>query len=295
MYSNAMTQFGAVLTAMVTPFTAEGQVDYATAEKLADYLVTHGSDGLVIAGTTGESPTLTWAEEFELFRVVQKVAQGRAKIIAGTGSNSTHEAVQATQKAALLGLDGTLQVCPYYNKPSQEGLYQHFRAIAQASDLPVILYNIPGRTGVNLNPETVARLAEVPGIVAIKEASGTVDQTMAIRRLVGDQLAIYSGDDALTLPKLALGAVGVVSVASHLVGPQIQQMIRAFHRGDAATAQQIHYTYYDLFKALFLAPNPSPLKACLALQGWPSMHLRLPLVPISTDLEQQLQTIVSTL
>jgi len=185
--------FGRVLTAMVTPFTDEGELNYDEAARLADYLATHGSDGLVVCGTTGESPTLTWQEEYELFRVVRDAVAGRAKVIAGTGSNSTREAIEATKKAAQLGLDGSLQVVPYYNKPTQAGLYEHFKAIAQASDLPILLYNIPSRTGASLQPETVAKLAELETVVAIKEASGMMDVASEIRRLTPSRFAIYSG------------------------------------------------------------------------------------------------------
>uniref|UniRef100_A0ACD5GQV0 4-hydroxy-tetrahydrodipicolinate synthase n=1 Tax=Desertifilum tharense IPPAS B-1220 TaxID=1781255 RepID=A0ACD5GQV0_9CYAN len=217
--SASVSDFGRVLTAMVTPFREDGAVNYEVAEKLASQLADRGSDALVVCGTTGESPTLTWEEEYQLFQVVQKAVAGRAKVIAGTGSNSTTEAIAATQKAHKLQLDGSLQVVPYYNKPPQEGLYQHFAAIAKATpDLPIILYNIPGRTGQNLQPETVARLAEIPNIVGIKEASGSLDQVSQVRRITPSDFAIYSGDDSLTLPLLAVGGQGVVSVASHLVG-----------------------------------------------------------------------------
>ncbi|EDZ94564.1 dihydrodipicolinate synthase, partial [Limnospira maxima CS-328] len=216
---------------MVTPFWEDGSINYAEAERLAAHLAANGSDTLVVCGTTGESPTLTWDEEHELFKVVQQAVAGKAKVIAGTGSNSTQEAIAATQKAAKLGVDGSLQVVPYYNKPPQEGLYQHFLAIASAcADLPIVLYNIPGRTGQNLQPETVARLASVPNIVAIKEASGSLDQASQIRQLTPKEFQIYSGDDSLTLPLLAVGGTGVVSVASHLVGKQIQDMIQMLKR-----------------------------------------------------------------
>ncbi|HEY9734869.1 MAG TPA: 4-hydroxy-tetrahydrodipicolinate synthase [Trichocoleus sp.] len=291
-----MVYFGRVLTAMVTPFTNEGAVDYAVAEKLAVHLVDHGSDALVVCGTTGESPTLSWDEEYQLFKTVQQAVSGRAKIIAGTGSNSTHEAIEATRKASQLGLDGTLQVVPYYNKPPQEGLYQHFRAIAQAvPDLPVMLYNIPGRTGQNMAVETVVRLADIPNIVAIKEASGSLDQASQIRRETPADFAIYSGDDSLTLPLLSVGASGVVSVASHLVGDQIQQMIRAFELGDTKTATQIHLQLTPLFKALFLTTNPIPLKAALALKGWQVGTVRLPLCAPSDDVKQALEQVLREL
>jgi 4-hydroxy-tetrahydrodipicolinate synthase len=278
---------------MITPFNADGDVDYATAEKLAAHLIDNGSDGLVVCGTTGESPALTWDEEYELFRVVQGAVAGKAKVIAGTGSNSTREAISATRKAAKLGLDGSLQVVPYYNKPPQEGLYQHFKAIAEsAPDLPIMLYNIPGRTGQNLQVETISRLAEISNIVAIKEASGNFDHASEIRRTTPIEFSIYSGDDSLTLPLLAVGAIGVVSVASHLVGPQLQQMVQAFASGQVQTAIQIHLQLFPLFKALFLTTNPIPVKAALKLQGWQVGDPRLPLVDIPVDLSTKLKSVM---
>lgn len=291
-----MTTFGRVITAMITPFNEQGGVDYAVAEKLAGYLVDQGTDALVICGTTGESPTLSWEEEYELFQVVQRAVAGKAKVIAGTGSNSTHEAIAATQKADKLGLDGTLQVVPYYNKPPQSGLYQHFRAIAEASaDLPMILYNIPGRTGQNLAPETIARLAEIPNIVAVKEASGNLDQVSQIRRLTPPEFSIYSGDDSLTLPMLSVGGVGVVSVASHLVGRSLQQMIQAFEQGQVQKATQIHIQLFPLFKTLFITTNPIPVKAALRLQGWQVGQTRLPLDDSSTVFEPALRSAMADL
>lgn len=289
-----MVDFGRVMTAMITPFTPEGEVDYATAERLAIHLVEKGTDTLVVCGTTGESPTLTWNEEYELFRVLQKAIAGNARIIAGTGSNSTKEAIEATQKASRLGLDGSLQVVPYYNKPPQEGLYQHFRAIAEAvPELPLVLYNIPGRTGQNLTPETVARLADVDNIVAIKEASGSLDQVSQVRRLTPPEFRIYSGDDSLTLPMLAVGASGVVSVASHLVGQQIQHMIRAFEAGQPQEAIAVHLELLPLFKVLFITTNPIPVKAALELQGWAVGKPRLPLSEATPDVIQQLKAVMS--
>ncbi|GAB4461403.1 MAG: 4-hydroxy-tetrahydrodipicolinate synthase [Elainellaceae cyanobacterium] len=273
-----MTMFGRVITAMVTPFTSDDEVDYAAAEALTDYLITHGSDGLVVCGTTGESPTLSWDEEYQLFQVVQKAAAGRAKILAGTGSNSTKEAIAATQKAEKLGLDGSLQVVPYYNKPPQEGLYQHFRAIARACpDLAIMLYNIPGRTGQNLSAETIIRLSELPNVVAVKEASGNLDQVSQIRRSTPMSFGIYAGDDSLTLPMLSVGGQGVVSVASHLVGLNLQEMIQAYEQGQVQRATQIHLHLFPLFKALFVTTNPIPIKVALRLQGWNMGSARLPL------------------
>lgn len=287
---------GRVLTAMVTPFDSEGKVNYAIAEKLAVHLVNHGSDGLVICGTTGESPTLTWQEEYELFQAIKSAVGDRGKVIAGTGSNSTEEAIKATKEAYKLGLDGTLQVVPYYNKPPQEGLYEHFKAIAKACpDLPMMLYNIPGRTGQNMTPETIAQLAEIDNIVAVKEASGDLEQACKIRCLTPPSFAIYSGDDFLTLPLLTCGGVGVVSVASHLVGEQIQRMIGAFDVGKTALAVDINLQLFPLFKGLFCATNPIPIKAALNLQGWQVGGLRSPLCSLSATLQPQLEAILRDL
>lgn len=281
---------------MVTPFASDGSVSYEMAEKLAVHLVEHGSDALVVCGTTGESPTLTWEEEFRLFQVVHGAVSGKAKVIAGTGSNSTQEAIEATQKAAALGLDGTLQVVPYYNKPPQEGLYEHFRAIAVACpELPIMLYNIPGRTGCNLAAETVIRLAELPNIVAIKEASGSLDQASHIRAMTPPDFALYSGDDSLTLPLLAIGGRGVVSVASHLVGDRLQAMIRAFELGQVSTATQIHLDLLPLFKGLFAMTNPIPVKAALELQGWAVGTVRPPLCPVTEAVKSQLAEVLKDL
>nr|WP_277874469.1 MULTISPECIES: 4-hydroxy-tetrahydrodipicolinate synthase [unclassified Leptolyngbya] len=284
------------MTAMITPFNEDGSMNYVVAEKLAAHLVDQGTDTLVVCGTTGESPTLSWDEEYELFGVVQKAVAGKAKVIAGTGSNSTEEAIDATQKAAKLGLDGSLQVVPYYNKPPQEGLYRHFRAIAEASpDFPIMLYNIPGRTGQNMTPDTVVRLAEVPNIVAIKEASGNLDQVGFIRHSTSPDFKIYSGDDSLTLPMLAVGATGVVSVASHLVGNDIQSMVQSFEKGDVQAAEQTHRKLLPLFKALFVTANPIPVKLALVLQGWQVGQTRLPLYDALGPVEATLRPVMEEL
>ncbi len=284
-----MVNFGRVLTAMITPFNPDGSVNYEEAEKLSIWLTENGTDSLVICGTTGESPSLTWEEEYQLFQVVQKSVAGKAKVIVGTGSNSTTEAIAATQKAAKLGLDGSLQVVPYYNKPPQSGLYQHFQAIAQATpELPIMVYNIPGRTGKNLEPETVARLAEIPNIVAIKEASGNLDQASQIRQLTPPEFKIYSGDDSLTLPLMAIGGSGVVSVASHLVGKQLQEMILAFETGKVQGATEIHLQLFSLFKVLFATTNPIPVKAALNLLGWKVGTTRPPLCDPPTEVCEKL-------
>ncbi|NEQ97949.1 MAG: 4-hydroxy-tetrahydrodipicolinate synthase [Cyanothece sp. SIO2G6] len=291
-----MSHFGRVLTAMITPFSPDGRVNYEVAESLAIHLVNHGTDTLVLCGTTGESPTLTWDEEYELFKVIQAAVGDKAKIMAGTGSNSTREAIEATEKANGLGLDGTLQVVPYYNKPPQEGLYQHFQAIAQACPgLPMLLYNVPGRTSRNLEPETVARLSEQPNIVGIKEASGSLDQASHIRQLTDLMFSIYSGDDSLTLPLLSIGAEGVVSVASHLVGDHLQEMIQVYDQGRVKDATALHLKLFQLFKVLFMVPNPIPIKAALRLQGWDVGMTRLPLVEDDPEMSARLQSIMKTL
>ncbi len=280
---------------MLTPFDREGKVNYTVAAKLADHLADNGTDTIVVCGTTGESPTLSWDEEFELFKVVKTTVAGKAKVMAGTGSNSTREAIIATQKAAALGLDGSLQVVPYYNKPPQEGLYAHFKAIAEASDMPIMLYNIPGRTSQNLLPETVAKLATVPNIVAIKEASGNLDQVSQVRRSTPEDFAIYSGDDSLTLPILAVGGYGVVSVASHLVGNEIQQMIQAFHQGQVKKASEIHLKLLPLGKALFMTTNPILLKAAMGLAGWDVGECRAPLCPAPNEMIDVLRSTLAEL
>ncbi|MBM5825354.1 MAG: 4-hydroxy-tetrahydrodipicolinate synthase [Cyanobacteria bacterium M_surface_10_m2_119] len=281
---------------MVTPFSGDGAVDLDLAARLADHLVAQGSDGLVLCGTTGESPTLSWAEEHELFVAVKGAVGGRARLIAGSGSNCTAEAIEATREAAALGADGALVVVPYYNKPPQEGLEAHFRAIASAApELPLMLYNIPGRTGTSLAPETTARLLDCPNVVSFKAASGTTEEVSALRALCGERLAIYSGDDALTLPMLAVGAVGVVSVASHVAGPQISAMIRAFLAGELATALARHEQLLPLCKALFATTNPIPVKAALEMTGWPVGAPRLPLLPASDTVKQRLSETLAAL
>ena len=288
--------FGRVITAMITPFSADGSVDLPMAAKLASHLVDHGSDGLVICGTTGESPTLSWDEQHQLFSAVKASVGDRAKVLAGTGSNCTAEAVEAIGEAAALGADGALVVVPYYNKPPQEGLEAHFRAVAQAApQTPLMLYNIPGRTGCSLNPETAARLMDLPNVVSFKAASGTTEEVSALRAVCGERLAIYSGDDALTLPMMAVGAVGVVSVASHVAGDQIQRMVQAFLAGDFRAALAEHEQLLPLCKALFCTTNPIPVKAALELSGWSVGAPRLPLVSASSDVRDRLTSVLAAL
>jgi len=281
---------------MVTPFSADGALDLPLVARLAAHLVNQGSDGLVVCGTTGESPTLSWAEQHALFATVKGALAGRAKLIAGSGSNCTAEAVEATREAAALGADGALVVVPYYNKPPQEGLEAHFRAVAAAApELPLMLYNIPGRTGTSLEAATVARLLDCPNVLSFKAASGSTEEVSALRASCGDRLAIYCGDDALTLPMLAVGAVGVVSVASHLAGPQISALIRAFFEGDQARARALHEQLLPLCKALFCTTNPIPVKAALELCGWPVGAPRLPLLSANAAVRQRLSETLAAL
>ncbi|HGY5533356.1 MAG: 4-hydroxy-tetrahydrodipicolinate synthase [Prochlorococcus sp.] len=290
------TPFGRLLTAMVTPFGGDGRVDLALAGRLARHLVDEGSDGLVVSGTTGESPTLSWQEQHQLFEAVRQAVGPGVKILAGTGSNSTAEAVEATSQAAIAGADGALVVVPYYNKPPQEGLEAHFRAIAQAApELPLMLYNIPGRTGCALAPATVARLMESPNVVSFKAASGTTDEVTQLRLQCGSRLAVYSGDDGLLLPMLSVGAVGVVSVASHLVGRRLKAMIDAYLSGQVAVALGYHEQLQPLFKALFATTNPIPVKAALELSGWPVGPPRLPLLPLDSTMRDSLSKILNAL
>ena len=291
-----MLDLGRVLTAMVTPFKADLSVDYKKAEELAKYLVENGSDGLVIHGTTGESPTLTHEEEYELYRVVKKAVSGKAKVVAGTGSNSTATTIKSTKEAEKIGVDAAMIVVPYYNKPSQEGLYQHYKAAAQSTKLPIIIYNIPGRTGINMLPATVARLAkDFKNIIGLKDAAGNPEQTKATRELVPNDFTIWSGDDGLTLPMLKVGAVGIISVASHLVGREIAQMVSAFHSGEVKKAEEIHNRLMPIFKVLFITANPTPVKAALEMVGKPAGKLRLPLIEANDSEKEQIREVLKGL
>jgi 4-hydroxy-tetrahydrodipicolinate synthase len=279
-----MTDFGKLITAMVTPFKADLSVDYEMAARVANYLADNGSASLVVHGTTGESPTLTHEEEYELYRVVKKAVGGRCRIIAGTGSNSTATTIRSSQEAEKIGVDGLLVVVPYYNKPSQEGMYQHFKAVAQKTKLPIIIYNIPGRCVVNMLPETVARLAkDFPNIVGLKDSAANVEQTKKTVELVPPGFTIWSGDDSLALPMMKVGAVGVISVASHIAGKEIAAMVAAFHAGDIKKAEAVHDRLMPLFNVLFITANPTPVKAALAMIGLPVGIPRLPLIEATDD------------
>jgi len=270
--------FGRLLTAMITPFGPDGAVDHGRVWELAHHLVDTGSDGLVVAGTTGESPTLSDDEKAALFRAVVEAVKGRARVIAGTGTYDTAHSVELTRRAAAAGCDGILAVTPYYNRPSQDGMVAHFEAIAGAAGLPVILYNVPGRTGTRIEVATLARLAENPQIVAVKDAVGELAFTTATVGAVGEAMAVYSGDDVNTLPIMAVGGVGVVSVAAHLAGRQVERMVEAAAAGQLDEARRLHLALAPLCRALFLESNPMPVKAVMDELWAPVGDPRLPLV-----------------
>jgi 4-hydroxy-tetrahydrodipicolinate synthase len=287
-----MMNFGQVLTAMVTPFDQNGEMDFNATRTLVNYLIANGSDGLVISGTTGESPTLTTEEKVELFKFVVEVVDGRVPVIAGTGSNNTRASINLTKQAKEAGVDGIMLVTPYYNKPSQEGLFQHFKAIADSTSLPVILYNIPGRSVVNMSVETIVRLSTIDNIVAVKEASGNLDAMAEIINQTPSDFTLYSGDDGLTLPVLAIGGAGIISVASHIIGNEMQEMINSFKNGNVQEAASSHRNLLPIMRALFTAPSPSPVKAALNLNGIQVGGVRLPLVPLSEEETRALQRIL---
>ncbi len=275
-----MATFGRVLTAMVTPFDDAGRVDYAQARKLAAALTESGTDGLVVTGTTGESPTLTPEEKLRLYAEVRSAVSGRASVIAGTCNYNTAESIELSLEAQKAGVDGILGTVPYYNKPPQEGLYQHFRAIAEAVPLPMILYNVPTRTVTNMLPDTTIRLSEIENIVGVKEASGNFEGIAKIVQNSRPGFLVWSGDDSSTLPILSVGGYGIVSVAAHLIGKQIQRMIGSFLAGDVAAAAALHREMLPMVNALFVVTNPIPLKYALNKIGFRVGKPRLPLVEI---------------
>jgi len=267
-------------TAIVTPFK-NGGLDEAALERLIKLQIRGGVDGIVPVGTTGESPTVDYAEHIKIIALSVKFAAGKVKVLAGTGGNSTSEAIYLTQEAEKAGADGSLQVAPYYNKPTQEGLYQHFKAIAKTTKLPIVLYSIPGRCGIEIGVETVKRLArEFKTIVGIKEAGGSCDRVSQLRAAIGPKFTILSGDDSLTLPFMSVGAQGVISVASNVIPREVSQMVKLFTSGKAAAALKLHERYYPLFKDLFIETNPTPVKAALAMMKVIEEESRLPLVPM---------------
>ena len=284
---------GEVITAMVTPFDNEGQVDYDAVENLAEHLINSGSDAILVTATTGETPTLTHEEELEILSTVKRVAKNRIKVIMGAGSNSTETAVEIAKLAEKEGADAILSVVPYYNKPSQAGMIEHFSQVARATKLPIIMYNIPSRTGVNMLPETVKELAEkFNNIVGIKQSFPDMDMISELKLKCPKDFVIYSGDDSLTLPMLVLGAHGVVSVASHVYGKDIKSMIRNFKTGDITAAQNMHLKLYPIFKKIFMAPNPVPIKAVLDKMGLIKDYVRRPLVELNEKEKKELFSVV---
>ncbi|MHB1628572.1 MAG: 4-hydroxy-tetrahydrodipicolinate synthase [Bacilli bacterium] len=281
--------FGHLLTAMVTPFDSSLQLDLARLPRLIDHLIAAGTTGLVVCGTTGESSTLSHREKLLLIEETARLCAGRIPVIAGTGTSDTAATVEFTREAEQLLVDGFLVVAPYYNKPSQEGLYQHFSAVADAVQKPVIVYNIPGRTAVNIQPETLCRMAQSSQIVGVKESSGDFTQ---ISRMIGEtpeDFLVYSGDDKHTLPMLALGAAGVVSVAAHVVGDHITGMLQAFFEGDLAAARRMHHRLMPLFEGLFKTSNPVLTKVALDMLGVPVGEVRLPLAPATSEERRELR------
>ena len=282
--------FAGTYTALVTPFR-HGQVDYDGFRQLIEAQIAGGVDGIVPVGTTGESPTLSHDEHRDVIKAAVEFAAGRIKVVGGTGSNATDEAIALTQDAEKAGADGALIVAPYYNKPTPEGLYRHFRAIAEATKLPIILYSIPGRCGVEIGVPVVARLAQdCPNIVAIKEAGGTVERVSQLRQAVPETFELISGDDSLTLPFISVGAVGVISVASNVAPAQVSELVRAARDGQMTRAEQLHRRLYPLFKNLFVESNPAPAKYALSLMTGLSPELRLPLVEMSGENRQLIRT-----
>jgi 4-hydroxy-tetrahydrodipicolinate synthase len=273
--------FTGTYTAIVTPFRG-GQLDEAALERLIKFQIKGGVDGIVPVGTTGESPTVNCEEHLKIIALSVKFAAGKIKVLAGTGANSTSEAIYLTQEAEKLGADGSLQVAPYYNKPTQEGLFQHFKAISKATKLPIVLYSIPGRCGIEIGVDTVKRLAhDCKNIIGIKEAGGSCDRVSQLRAALGSKFEILSGDDSLTVPFMSVGADGVISVASNVAPKEVSQMVKAMARGDARKALALHQRFYPLFKDLFIETNPTPVKAALAMMKIIEEEYRLPLVPMN--------------
>lgn len=268
--------FKGSLVALVTPFK-NGNLDENKLRDLVEFQVKNGTSGIVPCGTTGESATLTLDEHIKVIEITVKAAKKQVPVIAGTGSNSTEEAIALTRHAKELGADACLHVSPYYNRPTQKGLYQHFKKIAESVDIPIILYNIASRTGVNIEPETVAKLSEIKNIVGIKEASGSLEQISRIVSLVGDKMCVLSGDDALTLPVMAIGGTGVISVAANIVPADVANMCKAFENKDIEIARKLHYKLLPLVKSLFIETNPIPIKTAMSLIGMIELDLRLPL------------------
>lgn len=284
--------FHGSMVATVTPFR-NGRLDGAALRKLVEFQIRNGTDGIVPCGTTGESATLSYDEHERVIDIVVAAARGRVPVIAGTGSNNTKEAIVLTRYAKKAGADGALVITPYYNKPTQDGLFRHYRAVAEAVDLPIVMYNVPGRTGVNMAPETVARLAEVPGIVGLKEASGNLEQVSAILKSVPKKFCLLSGDDSLFFPMLALGAKGVISVASNVAPRLMAELYDAYASGEISRAREVHFRLWPIFKVLFIETNPIPAKTALSMMKMIREEFRLPLCPLSDGNRKALAKVLS--
>lgn len=276
---------GSIATAMITPFREDGSIHFEMVSDVVEHLIANGTDSIVVCGTTGESPTLSHDEKVALIRFVVKTVHNRVTVIAGTGSNNTQASIDLTKEAEAAGADGIMLVAPYYNKPNQRGMYEHFAAIAQSTTLPIMLYNIPGRSIVNIQPQTVLQLSKIPNIQIVKEASGNLDQMTEILAGAPDGFTVYSGDDGLTLPLLSIGGAGVVSVAAHVVGNDMQKMVKAFKEGRHEEAASIHQALLPLIRALFATPNPSTVKYALTKLGIGSEYVRSP-ITLLTDEEK---------
>lgn len=281
--SGCMVRFGRIATAMVTPFDRKGHIDFSKTTQLVNYLIANGSESLVVCGTTGESPTLSKEEKLALIDHVIKVVNKRVPVIAGTGSYNTYESIELTKRAENLGADAIMLVAPYYNKPNQEGLYQHFKTIAEETLLPILLYNIPGRSVVNIEPETIIALSQIKNIVAVKEASGNLNKMTKIIANTPDHFELYTGDDGNTLPVLSIGGVGVISVAAHVIGNEMQEMVTKFLDGQITEAAKLHQKLLPIMVELFKAPNPVPVKTALQMKGLDVGTVRLPLVPLTEN------------
>ncbi|MFP7494029.1 4-hydroxy-tetrahydrodipicolinate synthase [Terribacillus saccharophilus] len=279
-------KFGKIITAMVTPFDGQGQIDYEATTRLLDYLIDNGTDAVVVAGTTGESPTLSHDEKLALFRHVVKTAGGRIPIIAGTGSNDTQASIELTKEAEEIGVDAALIVAPYYNKPNQRGLYAHFEAVANSTKLPIMLYNIPGRSVVKIEAETVIELSKIPNIVSVKDSTGDLSSMTKVIAGTADDFSLYSGDDDLTLPVAAIGGDGIVSVSSHVIGNEMQNMLKAYENGNISEASRIHQQILPVMEGMFQAPSPTPVKEALNQRGVAVGGVRLPLVEL-TEAEKE--------
>ncbi|MBB6217060.1 4-hydroxy-tetrahydrodipicolinate synthase [Anaerosolibacter carboniphilus] len=282
-----MKSWGRLITAMVTPFNEKLEVNYEQAVELANRLVAEGTTALVVSGTTGEGPTLTAEEKENLFCKIKENIS--VPVIAGIGTNSTASTIENAKRALACGVDGLLIVAPYYNKPDQDSLFEHFRVVAEAVEIPIMLYNVPGRTGCNIGPETIERLSKIENIVALKEASGNIIQLSEAVKRTPDDFLVYTGEDVLTLPSLSVGAYGVVSVASHVVGSRMKEMINSFLRGNTERATEIHFQLLDIFNGLFVVTNPIPVKAALNMMGIRVGDLRMPLTAAKPSIKAEIQ------